>query len=137
MLTMDTYNTSQLASAATAALRTMDTPAGSGSGGAGHLTWLNVIIGLAFIAFDAVLSISLGLGIGSSLIVAAMRCVLQLSVMALILDKVFAANNIYGVLGIALLLNVLGATEATFNKSKRRFTNMASREVMECPRCVC
>jgi ABC-type iron transport system FetAB permease component len=98
--------------------------------GAGHLTWFNVVIGLSFIAFDSILSLTLGLGIGSSLVIAAARCVLQLSVMALILDKVFAANNVFGVLGIALLLNVLGATEATFNKSKRRFTNMVEISVI-------
>jgi hypothetical protein len=40
------------------------------------------------------------------------------------LDKVFAAGNIWGVFGIAALLNVLGAIEATFNKSKKRFHNM-------------
>ncbi len=123
---MDTFNTSQIAFAAASSLLSARPGESNPNGGTGHLTWLNVIIGLAFVAFDAILSISLGLGIGSSLIIAALRCVLQLSVMALILDKVFAANNIFGVLGIALLLNVLGATEATFNKSKRRFANMVS-----------
>ncbi|WVR04324.1 hypothetical protein IAU60_001324 [Kwoniella sp. DSM 27419] len=88
------------------------------------LSWTNVLIGLLFIVFDAVLSLILGLGIGGSLMVAAGRCILQLSVMALILDKVFASQNIWGVFGIAVLLNVLGAFEATYNKSKRRFSNM-------------
>ncbi|KAK8846652.1 hypothetical protein IAR55_005739 [Kwoniella newhampshirensis] len=88
------------------------------------LTWFNVLIGLLFIIFDAVLSLILGLGIGSSLLVAAARCILQLSVMGLILDKVFASDNIWGVFGIAVLLNILGATEATYNKSKKRFNNM-------------
>ncbi|WWD21960.1 hypothetical protein CI109_106448 [Kwoniella shandongensis] len=88
------------------------------------LTWINVLIGLVFIIFDSVLSLILGLGIGSSLLVAAARCVIQLSVMGLILDKVFASDNIWGVIGIAVLLNVLGATEATYNKSKKRFNNM-------------
>ncbi|KAK4684718.1 UDP-glucose/iron transport system permease protein, partial [Tremellales sp. Uapishka_1] len=105
------------------------------------LTWVNVLIGFLFIVFDAVLSLVLGLGIGGSLIVAALRCILQLSVMGLILDSVFASDNIFGVFGIAsgsllneswhtgadrerVLLNILGAVEATYNKSKRRFTNM-------------
>ena len=65
------------------------------------LTPLNVALALAFIAFDSVLSIVLGLGIASSLLVAATRCILQLSVMALVLDKVFATGNIFGVFGIA------------------------------------
>lgn len=65
-----------------------------------HLTVMNVGIGLLFVVFDAVLSVGLGLGIAGSLLVAAIRCILQLSVMALILDKVFASNNIWGVFGI-------------------------------------
>jgi ABC-type iron transport system FetAB permease component len=89
-----------------------------------QLTWSNVGLGFLFIVFDSVLSGVLGLGIGRSLIVAALRCVLQLSIMSLILGKVFACQNIFAVAGIALLLNVLGAIEATFNKAKRRFTNM-------------
>ncbi|OCF42086.1 hypothetical protein I317_04057 [Kwoniella heveanensis CBS 569] len=89
-----------------------------------ELTWLNVLTGLGFIAFDSALSLVMGLGIGGSLMVAAGRCILQLSVMGLILDKVFASQNVWGVVGVALLLNTLGAFEATYNKSKRRFTNM-------------
>lgn len=89
-----------------------------------HLTWTNVFIGLLFVIFDSVLSIILGLGIASSLLIAAVRCIIQLSVMGLVLDKVFASNNIWGVAGIAVLLNVLAATEATYNKAKRRFSNM-------------
>ena len=65
------------------------------------LTWANVAIGLCFIAFDAVLSLILGLGIGGSLVVAATRCIVQLTVMGLILDTVCAAQNIWGVAGIA------------------------------------
>lgn len=65
------------------------------------LTPINVGIGLLFVVFDSLLSISFGLGIGGSLLVAAARCVLQLSVMALILDKVFESNNVWGVFGIA------------------------------------
>lgn len=88
------------------------------------LTWTNVALGLLFIVFDAVLSGILGLGIGTQLVVAALRCIVQLSIMGLVLGKVFESNNIWAVFGIAVLLNVLGATEATFNKAKRRFTNM-------------
>ena len=71
---------------------------------ASDLSWVNVAIGLGFIAFDAVLSLGLGLGIGGSLIVAATRCIVQLTVMGLVLDKVFAAQNVWGVAGIARTL---------------------------------
>lgn len=65
------------------------------------LSWVNVGTGFLFILFDALLSGALGLGIGGSLVVAAIRCVVQLSVMGLVLDKVFASDNIGGVIGIA------------------------------------
>jgi ABC-type iron transport system FetAB permease component len=98
--------------------------ADSKPGQAQDLSWVNVALALSFVSIDAILSVIFNLGIASSLIVAAGRCVLQLSVMGLVLDKVFAAGNIWGVFGIAALLNVLGAIEATFNKSKKRFHNM-------------
>ena len=65
------------------------------------LTWTNVLIGLLFIVFDALLSLVLGLGVGGSLMVAALRCIVQLSIMGLVLDKVFASQNPWGVAGIA------------------------------------
>ncbi|KAL1408472.1 hypothetical protein Q8F55_005284 [Vanrija albida] len=99
------------------------TPGGTGP----YLSWVNVGIGLLFIVFDAVLSGLLGLGIGRSLVISALRCIIQLSVMGLVLGRVFASHNIWAVAGIALLLNVLGAIEAVFNKAKKRFTNMVSR----------
>lgn len=92
------------------------------------LTWNNVALGFGFIIFDAILSGLLGLGIGTQLIIAALRCILQLSIMGLVLGKVFESNNIWAVFGIAVLLNFLGATEATFNKSKRRFANMVGTD---------
>lgn len=88
------------------------------------LTWTNVLIGLAFVAFDSVLSQGFGLGISGSLIVASIRCILQLTIMASLLDRVFASNSIYGVFSIVVLLNVLGAVEVTYNKAKGRFVNM-------------
>lgn len=98
-----------------------------------HLSLANVACGLLFVVFDAVLSGILGLGIGTSLMVAAVRCIIQLSVMSLVLGKVFESHNIFAVAGIALLLNTLGAIEATFNKAKRRYTNMVSRIVPHGP----
>lgn len=50
-------------------------------------TDFNVALGFSFICFDAVLSLTLGLGVGTSLVVSAVRCVLQLSVMSLVRPK--------------------------------------------------
>jgi ABC-type iron transport system FetAB permease component len=46
-----------------------------------HLTWTNVGIGLLFLLLDATLSVFLELGLSMSIITAAIRCIVQLSVM--------------------------------------------------------
>ena len=66
-----------------------------------QLTWENVGLAFSFIVFDAVVSKSFGLGVGTSLVTAAVRCVVQLSLVALVLQKVFETNNPWGVAGIA------------------------------------
>ena len=65
------------------------------------LTWSNVALALSFVVFDAVLSSVYRLGISSSLISAALRCVIQLSVMALMLESIFKTQNPFGVVGLA------------------------------------
>ena len=76
----------------------MDADPGSGSS---DLSWGNVGLAFSFIVFDAFISMFYGLGVGSSLVTAAVRCVLQLSVVALILQKIFETNNPWAVAGIA------------------------------------
>ncbi|OCH89675.1 UPF0014-domain-containing protein [Obba rivulosa] len=100
----------------------MDTDPGGGE--TPHLTWGNVGLAFSFILFDAVVSTTFNLGVGSSLVTAAVRCVLQLSVVALVLQKVFETNNPWAVAGIACLLNLMGTTETVVNKSKRRYKHM-------------
>ncbi|KII94200.1 hypothetical protein PLICRDRAFT_36435 [Plicaturopsis crispa FD-325 SS-3] len=89
-----------------------------------HLSWANVGLAFSFILFNAIVSGSFGLGVGGSLLTAAVRCVLQLAVMGTLLQKVFETDNPWAVAGIAGLLNVLGTTEAVVNKSKRRYSYM-------------
>ena len=76
----------------------MDAPSG---GNTADLTWSNVGLAFSFILFDAVVSKTFGLGVGTSLVTAAVRCVIQLTLVALILQKVFDTNNPWGVAGIA------------------------------------
>ncbi|KLO17111.1 UPF0014-domain-containing protein [Schizopora paradoxa] len=94
------------------------------SGERTHLTWSNVGIGLTFVVFDALVSRFFGLGVGMPLVTAAIRCIIQLSIMALVLQKIFEAGNPWGVAGIALLLNLLGTTEVVVNKAKMRFDHI-------------
>lgn len=105
----------------------MDDP---GSGAQTHLSWANVGLAFLFVAFDAGVSQSLGLGVGLPLITAATRCVIQLTLMSLVLAKVFEAENPWGVAALAgrprpyistswclttikVLLNILGAAEVS------------------------
>jgi len=95
-----------------------------GTGPTVDLGWTNVGLGFSFILFDVVLSSTMGLGIERSLFTAAVRCVIQLAVVGVILQQVFATNNPWGVAGIVLLLNLLGTVEIVANKSKRRYSHM-------------
>ena len=66
-----------------------------------HLTWGNVAFGFGFVVFDAVFACVVGLGVGGSLLTSAIRCIVQLEIMALILQRVFDADNPWGVAGLA------------------------------------
>ena len=46
-----------------------------------HLTWVNIAVGLLFLLLDAFLSWYFALGLSTSLLVAAARCVVQLTIM--------------------------------------------------------
>lgn len=66
-----------------------------------ELGWSHVGFGLTFIAFNSIISQALQLHIGASLVFAALRCVVQLTLVATILQQVFAAENFWAVVGIA------------------------------------
>lgn len=66
-----------------------------------QLSWQNIGFAFGFIFFDAVVSKVFGLGVGTTLVISAVRCVVQLSVVALILQQVFEANNPWAVTAIA------------------------------------
>ncbi|KAG9314936.1 UPF0014-domain-containing protein [Chiua virens] len=88
------------------------------------LNWANVGLGLTFIFFDAIISTVLHLGVGGALLTSAFRCILQLFIMGLILQRVFETDNPWAVGAIAFVLNFLGTFEAVANKSKKRYNNM-------------
>lgn len=64
------------------------------------LTWSNVALAFSFVAFDAMLSSVYRLGVSGSLISAALRCIIQLSVMALVLHSIFETKNPLGIIGL-------------------------------------
>jgi len=63
-----------------------------GQRGQGHLTWVNVGIGLLFLIADAILSLTLKLGVEMSLLTAAARCILQLSIMVRLIFLLFTVD---------------------------------------------
>lgn len=86
---------------------------GNGGEKSPDLDWFNVAIGFGFIIFNVVISSILGLekDIPASLVIAALRCVGQLSLLTLILKPVFNGGP-WAVAGIVFLFNVLGTFEA-------------------------
>ena len=58
-----------------------------------ELTWINVVISLAFVLFDIGISTVFRLGIGLSLLIAGLRCVGQLALVATVLHAVFETKN--------------------------------------------
>ncbi|GBB94172.1 hypothetical protein RclHR1_02300013 [Rhizophagus clarus] len=88
------------------------------------LEWYHVGIASAFILVNGVISISFGLHLGKSLIISAIRCVVQLTLMGLVLEDVFKAQNPFIVFLMIFALVFLGANEIVFNKSKKRHTGM-------------
>ena len=107
------------------------------------LTWTNVGIGLAFILFDVGISTVFRLGVGLSLLIAALRCIGQLGVVATILHQVFENKNPWlvafitcaylplssdylGTQDITVVLNFLGTFEAG---RYQPFSTMSSRNL--------
>lgn len=65
------------------------------------LQWSHVLFSLAFIGVNSLISWSLHLHVGASLVIAAARCMIQLTVVATVLQRVFATKNSITVAGIA------------------------------------
>lgn len=71
-----------------------------------YLSWPNVSLAFGFIIFNSVISWTFELGVGASLVTAAVRCVVQLTLVATILSKVFETDNGWAIAGIACELRV-------------------------------
>jgi ABC-type iron transport system FetAB permease component len=67
------------------------------------LTWSNIGLALSFVLFDAALSAVYRLGLTASLLTAAFRCIIQLTVMGLVLGNIFKTQNEWAVAGLACM----------------------------------
>ncbi|KAI9321758.1 hypothetical protein BX666DRAFT_1023604 [Dichotomocladium elegans] len=79
---------------------------------------------LLFLMIEGLMSIALGLKLEKSLVVASVRCLVQLTVMGFILEDVFKARHPAIIMLMIGVLITLGAYETVYNKSKQTFPGM-------------
>jgi putative ABC transport system permease protein len=80
---------------------------------------LQLVIATGLIVAAGAVSLVLRLGVEKRLGVAALRTVIQLGLLGLILERVFAVRNPYVVVGLLLLMTVFAAREAVGRSSRR------------------
>ncbi|KAG1121324.1 hypothetical protein G6F42_012540 [Rhizopus arrhizus] len=88
------------------------------------LSWVNVAIASSFILVNGVISLVLGLQLEKTLIIAAIRCLVQLTLMGFILEDVFKTRHPALVMLMTFVLIFLGAYETVYNKSKQTYKGM-------------
>ncbi|CAO3685444.1 unnamed protein product [Rhizopus stolonifer] len=93
-------------------------------GGSSQLTWVNVAVASSFILVNGVISVALGLKLEKTLIIAAIRCLFQLTIMGFILEDIFKTRQPALVMLMACVLVLLGAYETVYNKSKQTYRGM-------------
>ncbi|KAJ2794462.1 hypothetical protein H4R20_006217, partial [Coemansia guatemalensis] len=84
----------------------------------------NVCVAALLLGINVVLSLWLGLGLSTSMVVAAARCVLQLTVLGMVLNQIFLTENPVYIFGMTGILGVLAAFEVSYWRAKRRFPGM-------------
>ncbi|KAJ2522630.1 hypothetical protein H4217_000629 [Coemansia sp. RSA 1939] len=88
------------------------------------LSWGNVEIAALMLVFNVGVSTWLGLGLSGGLIVASIRCVVQLTALGFVLNQIFMTQNPVYIFGMALALGLLASAEVTFWRAKRTFPGM-------------
>lgn len=89
-----------------------------------HLSHWNVVLAALFLVLSAIISITLKLGLGTGILIAGLRCYVQLSLVGVLLDPLFRSKNPYLTALVAVLLTVLGSFETVFQRSKKQFKGM-------------
>ncbi|KAJ3162188.1 hypothetical protein HDU88_007109 [Geranomyces variabilis] len=91
-----------------------------------ELDWSNVAIASTLILSNICLSLLFGLGLEKQLLVAATRCLIQLTIMGHILQPVFDKESPLFVAMLTLLLISIAILEISFNRTKFRHDYMVS-----------
>ncbi|KAI9595891.1 UPF0014 family [Syncephalis fuscata] len=89
-----------------------------------ELEWRNVAIASLFVLINMAISSGFGLELEIPLLVASLRCVVQLTLMGMVLEKIFSTDNPWLVIGMGCILVLLASIEITFHKCKYRFNGM-------------
>ena len=84
-----------------------------------HLGWAELAVATVLVVAAGAISLVLRLGIERRLGLAALRTVVQLGLLGLVLEKVFALRSPVLIVGILLLMTVFAAREASVRTSKR------------------
>ncbi|KAL4857919.1 ATP-binding cassette sub-family G member 2 [Chlorella vulgaris] len=85
---------------------------GPGDSGPVDISWVGLVLGTLLIAINGLISVWLRLGLHGKLAVAAVRCILQLSVLGYILLPIFTFNRWWLTLLYTLFMLVVAAVEA-------------------------
>ncbi|KAI8075310.1 hypothetical protein BC940DRAFT_287986 [Gongronella butleri] len=91
-----------------------------------HLSWYNVSIAALFLLINAAISIRLRLKLEKQLVIAALRCLVQLTIMGLLLRDIFETRRFYYVMGLTVLMLFLSACETVYSKASWRYTGYFS-----------
>lgn len=94
---------------------------GNGSNNSQQLavSWVNVGYAGIILLIDVAICIYFKLGVAQNLIIAALRCIIQLSLLGLILDSVFSSESPIAVCIVTLALVLLGANEVTVVRASK------------------
>ncbi|KAI9310836.1 UPF0014 family [Dichotomocladium elegans] len=87
-------------------------------------TWFNVSIAALFIFVNVVISMCMRLKLEIPLISSSLRCIVQLTIMGLILQDVFSAHNPYYVALLTMILILLSTYETCYNKADKMWSGM-------------
>ncbi|ORY96295.1 UPF0014 family [Syncephalastrum racemosum] len=92
------------------------------------LDWWNVAGASIFVIIAVVFSRLYHVRLEQPLIVSSLRCVVQLTLMGLVLDDVLHIKSPWSVLGVTVLLVLLGAYETVYHRSGKMITGMVLKE---------
>ncbi|CAO3635776.1 unnamed protein product [Cunninghamella blakesleeana] len=88
------------------------------------LSWYNVFVASTFLFINILISSRLKLGIGRSIFIAAIQCIIQLTVMGMILGYILKAKSPYLVFSLTFVMIFLSACETVYSKSQWVFKGM-------------